>query len=288
MAGVPMAMFIASAGMSGVRRFLIVRHGETTWNADERLQGTIDESSLTLQGEEQAAALGRRLLAEEAGQIDAVWVSSLGRARQTYAIVRAEFAKGDEARALPDARVTPELREIDLGKWQGQIKGELATGAEAAEWRAWKEDPTIFAFADGVRPLHELVKRAERCWRELLLADDSRTPTAAPRADSHVPTTLVVAHGGLNRALMVTALGLPIGSFTDPRFQFGNCYWAEVELGPAGSGPDGAGHSARWRWRHPGPAGEWQTAERERADALLRASLEGPRAEEEIGAASCF
>lgn len=283
-----MAVFIASAGVSDVRRFLIVRHGETTWNADERLQGTMDESTLTPLGEAQAAALGRRLLAEEEGQIDAVWVSSLGRARQTYAIVRDEFAKDEAAGALPDARVTPELREIDLGKWQGQIKGELATGRDAAEWRAWKENPTTFAFADGVRPLHELIKRAERCWSDLLFAVDPRESTAVPRADGRVPTTLVVAHGGLNRALMVAALGLPIGSFTDPRFQFGNCQWAEIELGPAGSGPDGVGRSARWRWRHPGPAGDWQSVGYEREEARLRLGLASSRVEQEPETASCF
>jgi probable phosphoglycerate mutase len=257
------------------RRFLICRHGETTWNAIERLQGTIDESVLTPAGEEQARLLGERLLAEEAGAIDAVWVSSLGRARQTHAIVSAAFASADSPHALPPARVTPELREIELGKWEGRMKQELSRGSEKAEWRAWKQRPADFKFAEGFYPLRELIKRAERCWNELLLplpeADGAEPSGDRPTDRPH--TTLVIAHGGLNRALLVAALGLPIDSFSDQHFLFANCAWAELEISPADGGPSGAERNVRWRWRHPGPATEWQSSQQEQGHIISAACV---------------
>mmetsp|Transcript_43152 Transcript_43152/g.106557 ORF Transcript_43152/g.106557 Transcript_43152/m.106557 type:complete len:274 (+) Transcript_43152:218-1039(+) len=250
-----LAMTVATS--TTPRRFLVARHGETTWNKIEKLQGTLDESTLTPSGEAQALELGRAVAAEEAGSIHAVFVSSLGRARQTHEIVRAQFPESME---VPEATHTYELREIALGKWEGRLKHELATGADADEWRRWKARPSEFGFEDGFYPLRELMKRAERCWSEILLpAPESANPGRST-------TTLVIAHGAMNRALMVAALGLPLDSFADPRFAFGNCQMAELEIGA----DDGSGRLIRWRWRHPGPASEWRTARQEQEIAALQ------------------
>lgn len=250
------------------RTFFIARHGETTWNAIDRLQGTLDESVLTPAGEAQAAALGERLCAEEGGAIGSVLCSSLGRARQTHAIVRARFA--GRGAGLPAATFTPELREIELRQWEGRIKHELAFGAEAAAWHKWKQRPSEFAFGDGFSPLRELMRRAERCWRELLLGERSERGGG----EQERAATLVIGHSGLNRALLVAALGLPIESFSERRFGFANCAWLEVEVGP-GPPPD----AVRWRWRHP-VAGAWRTARQEREHAL-RETLRGARSSSE-------
>ncbi|KAG8465688.1 hypothetical protein KFE25_002995 [Diacronema lutheri] len=260
-------------GPTGVRRLHITRHGETTWNAAERLQGTLDESTLTPLGERQAAELGRRLAAEEAGAIESVVCSPLGRARQTHAIVHAHYVAHGAAAPLPAPAVNTDLREIDLREWEGRLKHELATGADARAWRVWKQRPSDFAFADGFAPLRELMQRAERSWRALVAHPPPLPPPPARGADKPSDAagderarrggaTLVIAHGGLNRALLLTALGLPIERFSEPRFAFENCAWAEVEVRP-GEGPDGV----RWRWRHPGPAGEWRTARSEQEEA---------------------
>ena len=57
----------------------LIRHGETDWNAEKRLQGHVD-IALNAEGERQAEALGRALLAE---QIDVIVASDLQRAMQT-------------------------------------------------------------------------------------------------------------------------------------------------------------------------------------------------------------
>ncbi|KAJ1619180.1 histidine phosphatase superfamily [Pavlovales sp. CCMP2436] len=123
-----LAMTVATS--TTPRRFLVARHGETTWNKIEKLQGTLDESTLTPSGEAQALELGRAVAAEEAGSIHAVFVSSLGRARQTHEIVRAQFPESME---VPEATHTYELREIALGKWEVRGGGGCWAGGERRE-----------------------------------------------------------------------------------------------------------------------------------------------------------
>ena len=86
---------------------LLVRHGETDWNAEGRLQGHTDRP-LTDYGRRQAQQLAEELEREE---IDAIYSSDLARARETAQIV-------GERLALP-VELDPELREKDWGTWEG-------------------------------------------------------------------------------------------------------------------------------------------------------------------------
>ena len=86
---------------------LLVRHGETDWNADGRLQGQTDRP-LSDFGRRQA-----RRLAEELGdeQLEAIYSSDLSRARETAEIVGGRIG-------LPVV-LDPELREKNWGTWEG-------------------------------------------------------------------------------------------------------------------------------------------------------------------------
>ena len=86
---------------------LLVRHGETDWNAERRWQGHADVP-LNDRGREQARTLADRLAGE---RIDAIYTSDLGRARETAEILAARLG-------VPVV-TDPDLREIDVGSREG-------------------------------------------------------------------------------------------------------------------------------------------------------------------------
>ena len=86
---------------------LLVRHGETDWNADGRLQGHTDRP-LSEFGRLQAQRLAEEL---EGEQLEAIYSSDLARARETAEIV-------SERLGLP-VELNPDLREKDWGNWEG-------------------------------------------------------------------------------------------------------------------------------------------------------------------------
>ena len=91
---------------------LLVRHGETDWNAEGRLQGHTDRP-LNDYGRRQAAVLAEELAARE---IAAIYASDLARARETAEIVAARFD-------LPVA-LDVDLREKNWGSWEGLTPSE--------------------------------------------------------------------------------------------------------------------------------------------------------------------
>jgi broad specificity phosphatase PhoE len=96
-----------------VTTLLLVRHGETDWNAESRWQGHADVP-LNDRGREQARRLAEELAVEK---LDAIYASDLARARETAEIVGA--ATGVEVIADHD------LREIDVGSRQGRTWSEI-------------------------------------------------------------------------------------------------------------------------------------------------------------------
>ncbi|KFI25528.1 phosphoglycerate mutase [Haematobacter missouriensis] len=158
---------------------LILRHGETFWNRERRMQGWQD-SALTPAGEAQARAICRLL---QANQVD--WrgwrflSSPLGRALKT-----ADIALG----ALGAVELEPDLREIGMGAWEGLTIDEIALRWPAS---ATVSDPLAwYAAAPGGEPLAHLRARAE-----------------AVLARLEGPAVLVT-HGFFSRYLRGAALGL--------------------------------------------------------------------------------
>jgi probable phosphoglycerate mutase len=102
-------------------RLILVRHGESTWNAEERLQGQLDPP-LSDRGREQARAL--------AGIADGlpperIVCSDLTRARETAELL-----------GLHPGRYDERWREIDIGEWGGRTAAEIdAQGDELTNWR---------------------------------------------------------------------------------------------------------------------------------------------------------
>jgi len=92
----------------------LVRHGQSTWNAESRWQGQADPP-LTALGEQQARAAAERLAT--GAPIDAIWASDLVRARRTAELVAEHLGLSVQF----DAR----LRERDAGEWTGLTRPEI-------------------------------------------------------------------------------------------------------------------------------------------------------------------
>jgi len=106
-----------------VTTLLLVRHGETDWNAERRWQGHADVP-LNERGRDQARALAEELADAE---IDAIYTSDLSRAHDTAEAVGARLG-------IPVV-ADPALREIDVGPIEG------LTAEEAKEFDGWQGEP---------------------------------------------------------------------------------------------------------------------------------------------------
>ena len=162
-----------------------IRHGETAWNAEGRLQGTQD-IPLNALGRKQAAQAGdilAGLVARDGrDKRDLVYVASpLGRARSTMDFVR-------EALGLPagEYALDDRLREIGYGEWEGSTLAEMQ--AKDPEFYA-KRLTQKWTMSSPGGETYAAVQLRMRDWYDSLRAD-----------------TVAVAHGGTCRALMV-ALG---------------------------------------------------------------------------------
>ncbi len=139
-------------------RLVLLRHGESTWNAEGRWQGWGDPP-LSARGREQAREVAERLAG--AG-VTAVVSSDLRRASETAALV----AEAVGLAPLLDAR----LRERDLGRWSGLREEEIRSGFADELERFRARDPEVrpgggesrIAFAGRVQPvLQELAASEE-------------------------------------------------------------------------------------------------------------------------------
>ena len=93
-------------------RVLLIRHGQSVWNADGRWQGQADPA-LTDLGRHQARHAARSL-----GVVEAIVCSDLQRASETAGIIAEELGVGPIV-------LDPDLRERDAGEWSGLTRAEI-------------------------------------------------------------------------------------------------------------------------------------------------------------------
>jgi broad specificity phosphatase PhoE len=185
---------------------LLVRHGESTYNAEGRIQGQQD-APLSERGRQQAERLGERL---RTYAFDACYASDLSRAADTARAIM---------RHHPDTpfEFTTLLREIKFGIFEGRIVPEIAE-MYPEEYAEWMEDRRDFV-PRGAESAGDLYERAGRALQWL-------------RTRGHDGTILVVAHG----AFLNSFLGqfLDFGVDARHRFHFDNTALAIVEEMPWG------------------------------------------------------
>ena len=146
---------------------LLVRHGETGWNRENRVQGHTDRP-LNATGLEQARALADRLAT---APLVAVYASDLVRAHDTAAIVA-------RAHGL-EVTLDRDLREKNFGSWEGLADGEILERFPDAIRGRWGDGETSEAVAERAMAAIDRIR--------------ARHP-AGP--------VLVVSHGGPLRAIL--------------------------------------------------------------------------------------
>jgi broad specificity phosphatase PhoE len=170
-------------------RLIFVRHGETAYNAENRLQGQLD-TPLNQRGREQARAVGgtlRSLMGCEIDKLEAAhafFASPLERTRETMDIAR-------DAMGLAPGRyhLDAVLKELSFGVWEGLTWSEIEV-KDPKGLRARRKDVWAFVPESGES--------------YAMLADRLR-----PWLDGLNEHAFVISHGGVARVLMTLIAGVP-------------------------------------------------------------------------------
>jgi len=174
-------------------RVVIVRHGQSSFNVEQKIQGRCDESVLTERGAADAHRVGDVLRGSPA---DAIYSSPLQRARQTAEILQAYLPHS------PPLQTTERLLEVDLPLWEGLTKQQVRERFPD-DYRRWHQQPHELAMRvsgpEGKRlhyPVLALYEQAQQFWQMLL-------------ARHRGQTIVLVAHNGINRCAISSAIGIP-------------------------------------------------------------------------------
>ena len=157
-------------------KLILIRHGVTGWNKENRLMGSTD-MPLSNEGIKQAERLADRLKHEK---IDIIYSSPLKRAYKTAEIIN----------RFHNCKIIKEqnLKEISYGIFEGISKEEREKDDKLNEiWRKRKEDVVNFRIPKG-ESFSDLRERAKKALQEILKYDNK--------------TILVVSHGQTKRALI--------------------------------------------------------------------------------------
>jgi broad specificity phosphatase PhoE len=197
-------------------RVLLVRHGQSEWNADGRWQGQADPP-LTDLGRHQALHACRNL-----GVVDAIVASDLQRASETALIISGELGVGPLV-------LEPGLRERDAGEWSGLTRAEIER-----DWPGYLDPPPADRHASfGSAPAADAAaqptapRRRPPSWEpddvlvERVLGALTRIHDLAPDGE-----VIAVTHGGV-----VYALEGMLGSSFERLANLGGRW---IELGPGG------------------------------------------------------
>ena len=186
-------------------RFILVRHGETDWNRESRIQGQLP-THLNAQGRREARMLARRLAWEHAQNL---FSSDLPRAMETAEPIA-------EAASL-EIVATPALREAHFGRWEGRSYDEVQQQFPG-EFASWVESDFHKA-PPGGEPAGALRERVIA-----FLAEVAREHAGQ--------TSILVTHGGPCKYLIAHTLGIsPTGVY---RYAIDNASIHVIEIGTCG------------------------------------------------------
>ncbi len=172
-------------------KIYIVRHGQTEWNIENRMQGS-KNSDLTEQGKIDALKLGASL---KDIQIDYIYTSPLTRAYDTAYLI-----KGD--RDIP-LQVDENLIEMSFGIWEGMLNDYVIETYKEEHYKFWNE-PHLFV-PNGGEYFEELINRVKITLNDIAKANKGEN-------------ILIVTHTIVIKAIYSIIKGYELKDFWNPPF----------------------------------------------------------------------
>jgi glucosyl-3-phosphoglycerate phosphatase len=207
------------------RLLVMLRHGQTEFNLDTRMQGQLD-TELSELGRAQAVVAAEALSKRQPLLIVS---SDLRRAYDTAV----KLGERTGLRVLVDGR----LRETHLGDWQGLTHEQIDAAAPGARL-AWREDATWAPHGGESRV--DVAARSVPLIAELVSGE--------PEWGADERPVVLVGHGGLIAGLSAALLRLPVGNW--PALGgMGNASWTQLSGHCADSDAGADGELDRIRWR---------------------------------------
>lgn len=174
----------------------LTRHGETKWNVENRLQGSMD-SPLTKKGIADAICLFERL---KDVNFQAIYSSPSERALQT-----ARYIKGEKDVPIDTIE---ELKELNFGDWEGKTKDEIALKHNPEYQNFWNRPHTYNHAPHKGEGLTDFKRRVETAVKKVI-------------SDNKNKTVLIVTHAVVIRAIMAFTMNIPTERMWDPPFIHG-------------------------------------------------------------------
>jgi broad specificity phosphatase PhoE len=191
-------------------KLILVRHGETCWNAERRIQGGDSDIELNDTGLGQAKKLAAFLKNEP---ITVILSSPLQRAIATAEVIASHHQ-------LP-VEIDQGLRELKVGELEGMSVSDLSTTFSQFLMKWWQDGCTM-KLPDG----ESLVELQQRAWRavERLLERHKTNP-----GHNEGTTVVVVSHYFVTLAIILKALNLPLNYFTKFKVDLGGVSVLEIQ-----------------------------------------------------------
>jgi probable phosphoglycerate mutase len=205
-----------------IRRLVMLRHGQTEFNAGSRMQGQLDTEL------------------SELGRAQAIAAAGVLAKRQPVLIVSSDLRRAyDTAVALGErtglrVQVDTRLRETHLGDWQGLTHDQVDAAAPGARL-AWRNDATWAP--------HGGESRVDVAARGLPLVAELVAGEPEWGVDEPERPVVLVAHGGLIAALTAGLLGFPVANWP-VLGGMGNASWVQLS---GHSAEDAGDEDIRWR-----------------------------------------
>lgn len=187
-------------------KLILIRHGETAWNGERRIQGRTD-IPLSERGELQARAIAKRL---DGYDVKAVYSSPLQRSYRTGELI----AEGCGC----DLFVREGLTEIQFGALEGRCFDDF-TGDLLTVWRSFGVDAET-PMAEGAESVGSVLRRSTAVTEEIF------------SSCSDEDTIVLTSHSTPVKAIIAYYTGMPMGIFH--RMRINNCSYNELLFYPDG------------------------------------------------------